>query len=71
MKPHFYCYSARLREALIVNGFECIGSGVNPSTGSTYWLYDNTPEFNIYKNNIYPLERDKFPKIDYKENQDA
>lgn len=67
----FYCYSVRLKNALIANGFTPISYGVNPSTNSPYWVFEGTEELNNYKNNKYQLERDNFSAhmaaADYKE----
>lgn len=56
----FYCYSTRLKNALIENGFVPIKYGVNPNTKSPYWVFEGTEEMNEYKNNKYQFERDRF-----------
>ena len=56
----FYCYSVRLKNALIANGFTPISYGVNPSSGAPYWVFEGTEQMNDYKNNKYQLERDLY-----------
>lgn len=60
MNKLFYCYSDRLKKALVSNGFEIKSIGVNKNTKSTFWLFLGTDELNYYKNNVYQRERDKY-----------
>ena len=60
MAKYFYCYSSRLQRAFYANGFKPICTGINTKSGSTFWLYESSDELNAYKNNVYPLERDKY-----------
>lgn len=56
----FYCYSKRLKQALIANGFTPIKYGVNPNSNAPYWVFEGTDELNEYKKNRYPIERDNY-----------
>lgn len=56
----FYCYSKRLKRALLANGFRIISSNVNPNTKAKYWIFIGSDILNQYKNKIYQNERDKF-----------
>lgn len=56
----FYCYSTRLRDALIDHGFTPIGYGVNPSSKSSFWVFEGTEEMNAYKNEQYQQDRDNY-----------
>ncbi|MGN1341370.1 MAG: hypothetical protein ACI4WS_13845 [Oscillospiraceae bacterium] len=58
----FYCYSVRLRKALIDHGFTPIGYGVNPRSDTAYWVFEGTKELNDYKDNQYQLDRDNYFK---------
>ncbi len=56
----FYCYSTRLRDALIDHGFTPIGYGVNPNSDAPFWIFDGTEEMNAYKNGQYQQDRDYY-----------
>lgn len=56
----FFCYSKRLKNALVSNGFECMGTGFNIHTHSRFWVFLGTKELNDYKEFKYQLERDRF-----------
>lgn len=58
----FYCYSTRLRDALIDHGFNPIGYGVNPNSGSPFWLFEGTEEMNAYKSGQYQQDRGNYFK---------
>ena len=60
IKPRlFFCYSKRLKRALVANGFKPICVGINQNTNALFWLFWGD-EIQNYKDNIYPTERDKF-----------
>ena len=56
----FFCYSERLKRALVANGFKPICLGLNSKTDTKFWLFWGTQELNDYKNNKYQKERDLF-----------
>lgn len=56
----FFCYSERLKNALVANGFKYICVGINERTNSRFWLFWGTNELNDYKDNTYQNERDRF-----------
>lgn len=60
MKEYFYCYSPRLKRALLSNGFRYVCVGVNCRTDARFWLFEATEELNDYKTRVYPKERDEF-----------
>ena len=60
MNGFFYCYSERLKRALLSNGFKYVCEGINKKTKSKFYLFVGTEELNNYKNKIYQTERDKF-----------
>lgn len=60
MNKFFYCYSERLKNALLSNGFKYVCEGINKNTKSRFYLFIGTKELNNYKNKIYQKERDKF-----------
>ena len=60
MKNYFYCYSARLKRALLAHGFRYICVGVNCRTDTRFWLFEATEELNDYKDHYYQAERDEF-----------
>lgn len=57
---YFYCYSNRLMRALRANGFRYICVGINMKTGSRFYLYESSAEFQNFKDTIYPKVRDQF-----------
>lgn len=57
---YFYCYSKRLKNALVKNGFNYICVGTNSKTGGKFYLFLGTEALNNYKDNIYQRERDLF-----------
>jgi len=57
---YFYCYSPRLKRALIEHGFTYICTGVNFHSGTKFWLFESSDALNTYKNEVYPNERDKY-----------
>lgn len=60
MKKYFYCYSARLKRALLAHGFQYLCTGINCRSNAKFWLFEATEELNDYKNNVYMSERDKY-----------
>ena len=60
MKSYFYCYSPRLKRALLAHGFSYICTGINQKSNTIFWLCEGSEELNDYKNNYYQAERDKF-----------
>lgn len=60
MDRFFFCYSARLKRALVANGFSPICTGLNGKSGKKFWLFLGTDELNYYKDNVYQTERDRF-----------
>ena len=60
MNKFFYCYSERLKNALLANGFKYVCEGINKNTKSRFYLFVGTEELNNYKNKLYQIERDKF-----------
>lgn len=56
----FFCYSERMKRALVANGFKYICLGWNNRTKTKFWLFWATEELNYYKDNIYQKERDLF-----------
>ena len=60
MKGYFYCYSPRMKRALLAHGFRYICVGINCKTGARFWLFEASEELNDYKNDRYPAERDQF-----------
>ena len=59
MEKYFYCYSARLKNALTNNGFKPICSALNKNSKAEFWLFLGTEELNKYKNETYPTTRGK------------
>lgn len=60
MKKYFYCYSNRMKKALIQNGFNYVCVGLNCKTHTKFWLFEATEELNYYKDHVYQTERDKY-----------
>lgn len=56
----FFCYSERLKRALVSNGFKPICTGINIKSNAIFWLFWGTQELNYYKDNLYQKERDRF-----------
>lgn len=60
IKPRlFFCYSRRLKRALIANGFKPICTGINERTNVKFWLFWGE-EIQFYKDNVYQIERDNY-----------
>jgi hypothetical protein len=49
----FFCYSRRLKRALVANGFVPVCSGFNERTQSKFWLFLGTAELNDFKDFFY------------------
>lgn len=60
MKKYFYCYSSRLKRALVHNGFHYVCVGLNCRTNTKFWLFEATEELNDYKDRVYQTERDEY-----------
>lgn len=60
MDKYFFCYSKRLRKALIENGFIPICNALNKRTKAEFWLFVGDAELNKYKNETYQEDRDRF-----------
>lgn len=60
MDRFFFCYSPRLKRALIANGFSPICTGYNNRTKKKFWLFLGTQRLNYYKDFVYQTERDRF-----------
>ena len=60
MERLFFCYSERLKRALLANGFQPICTGLHVKTLDRFWLFFGTQELNYYKDYIYQSERDKY-----------
>ncbi|WP_206459443.1 hypothetical protein [Anaerovorax sp. IOR16] len=60
MEKLFFCYSNRLKRALISNGFTPICIGINKRNNQKFYLFEGTFELNYYKDYLYQKERDKF-----------
>ncbi len=60
VKPKlFFCYSRRLKRALVANGFIPICTGINERTNNKFWLFWGE-EIQFYKDNVYQTERDNY-----------
>lgn len=42
----FYCYSAKLRKFIDINGIHWIGKGVNKNTNKPYWIFSRSNKLN-------------------------
>lgn len=60
MERYFYCYSPRLKNALVANGFRYICVGINEKENSKFWLFEGTDELNAFKNEVYQKARDQY-----------
>ena len=58
----FYCYSKRMKTALVDNGFYYIDVKFYEDTGKYCWIFEGTDELNYYKDSVYQTERDKYWK---------
>lgn len=60
VKPKlFFCYSRRLKRALVANGLIPICTGINERTNNKFWLFWGE-EIQFYKDNVYQTERDNY-----------
>ena len=57
---YFYCYSERMKRALMDNGFYYIETGYNRNSNKPYWVFEGTEELNYYKDFVYQSERDNY-----------
>lgn len=57
---YFYCYSVRLKRALLDNGFHYLCTGINCRSNTKFWLFEATDELNDYKDHVYQTQRDQY-----------
>lgn len=44
----FYCYSNKLKNELLENGYRYLHSGVHNKTKKTFWVYEGNEELNQF-----------------------
>lgn len=47
----FYCYSKKLRNELLDNGFKYLHKGINEKTNNPFWAFEGSIEFNEFLEN--------------------
>ena len=56
----FFCYSHRLKRALVEHGFKVYYIGYNYNTQSFSYAFLTTDKLQNFKQNIYPILRDRY-----------
>lgn len=46
MKRYYFCYDATCKNFLMSQGLKYITKALHPETFKTFWLWEQTPEFN-------------------------
>lgn len=46
MSKYFYCYNFRLKNWLLDNGMRYITTGKNKNSGTTFYLFEQSPRLN-------------------------
>lgn len=56
----FFCYSYRLKRALLDYGFKVSYIGYNQNTNSFFYAFLASKELQQFKDEVYPRLRDKY-----------
>lgn len=69
MNNYFYCYNNQLKNWLVKKGRRYITEGVNKNSGSTFFLFEKSPELDEYINQYRIIQNKKRNKYKNKKSK--